>query len=96
MLTGLSPMVALADPIEGWRDGYGHMMWGGGYGLFGGFMMLVFWGVVIALIVVAVRWFSENRGGTGRRDAMDTLRDRFAAGEIDEEEFKRRKRALES
>lgn len=71
------------------------MMWGGGYGMFGGLMMLVFWGVIIALIVLAVRWFSDGGGRTGRRDAMDTLRERFAAGEIDEEEFNRRKRVLE-
>lgn len=88
------PLSALADPGEGWRDGFGHMMWGG-YGIFGGLMMLVFWGVVIALIVFAVRWLSDGRAGPGRRDAMDTLRERFAAGEIDEEEFNRRKRVLE-
>ena len=41
------------------------------------------------------RGFSGNRGGTSRRDALETLRERFAAGEIDEEEYNRRKRVLE-
>ena len=73
------------------------MMWGGGYGIFGGLlMMILFWGIVIALIVFAVRWFSDNRGaGRTRRDAIDILRERFASGEIDEEEFDRRRKALE-
>ncbi len=72
------------------------MMWGGGYGMFGGLMMILFWGIVIALIVFAVKWFSDNQGPGGkRRDALDILRERFAAGEIDEEEFDRRRKALE-
>lgn len=73
------------------------MMWGGGYGMLGGMvMMLVFWGVVIALIIFAVKWLSDGRGpGDRRRDALDILRERFAAGEIDEEEFDRRRKALE-
>lgn len=71
------------------------MMWGGGYGIFGGLMMLIFWGIVIALIVLAVRWFSESGTRTSHRDAMETLRERFAAGDIDEEEYQRRKRVLE-
>lgn len=72
------------------------MMWGGGYGMFGGLMMILFWGIVIALIVFAVKWFSDNRGsGSNRRDALDILRERFASGEIDEEEFDRRRKALE-
>lgn len=86
---------AVGDP--GYAGGYNHMMWGGGFG--GGLTMLVFWAAVIALIVFGVRWMSDggHRPGGGRRsDAIDVLRDRFARGEIDEEEFKRRKAALEA
>lgn len=89
------PAVAMADPGNGWGDGYGHMMGGFGFGMFGGLMMLVFWGVIIALVVLAVRWVSANQGGGARDEAMALLRRRFAAGEIDEDEFNRRKRALE-
>ena len=46
---------ALADPADSWGDGFGHMMWGGGFGMAGGLMMLLFWGAIIALIVFAVR-----------------------------------------
>lgn len=88
---------AQADSRGDWQGGYGQMFWGGGYGMFGGLMMLVFWGVVIALIVLAVRWFSQDRNDTGpKADAMDILRERFARGEIDEEEFERRRKTLES
>ena len=73
------------------------MMWDGGYGMFGGLMMILFWGVVIALIVFAVKWFNDSQGGgnRGKRDALEILRERFASGEIDEEEFDRRRKALE-
>lgn len=47
--------VVLADTVADRGPEYGHMNWGGGYGMFGGLMMLVFWGVFIALIVMAVR-----------------------------------------
>ncbi|GGD28873.1 SHOCT domain-containing protein [Sinisalibacter lacisalsi] len=72
------------------------MMWGGGFGMFGGLMMILFWGLVIALIAFGVKWLSDNRGASNsRRDALDILRERFASGEIDEDEFERRRKALE-
>lgn len=92
-LAALTASTAIADPEGPWD---GHMMWGGGYGVFGGLMMLVFWGVVIALIVLAVHWLRDNRaGGTRGSDALDILRARLAKGEIDEEEFRRRKAVLD-
>lgn len=64
--------------------------------MFGGLMMILFWGVVIALIVVLVKWLSDNRSsGSNTRDALDILRERFASGDIDEEEFERRRKMLE-
>jgi len=97
-ITGLAaPTLAGADPGENWQEGYGHMMWGGGHGIFGGLMMILFWGIVIALIVFAVKWFNDNQGGgnRGKRDALEILRERFASGEIDEKEFDSRRKALE-
>ena len=40
----LSAGAALADPADSWGNGFGHMMWGGGFGMAGGLMMLLFWG----------------------------------------------------
>lgn len=77
-------------------EGFGHMMWGGGFGMFGGLMMVAFWALIIGLIVFAVRGFS-NRAGTGNgQTATDVLRERYARGEIDEDEFERRLARLES
>jgi len=76
-------------------DGFGHMTWGG-HGIFGGLMMVIFWALIIGLIFLAVRGFS-NRPDTGTgQTAMDILRDRYARGEIDEDEFEQRRAKLES
>ena len=88
--------IAHADGADDWGRGFGHMTWGGGYGMFGGLMMLAFWGVIIVLIVMAVRWFAGDRpGGGASSDATDILKARFAKGELDEDEFRKRKAALE-
>lgn len=77
-------------------DGFGHMMWRGGHGMFGGFMMLIFWALIIGLIVFTVRGFSNRPDpGTGQ-SAVDVLRERYARGEIDDDEFERRLAKLES
>ena len=72
------------------------MMWGmwGAWGIGMMLRMLVFWGVVIAGIVLGIRWLA-SQGGAARRDsALDILRQRYARGEIDREEFLARKRDL--
>jgi putative membrane protein len=59
---------------------------------------LLFWGLIIAGIVAAVR----SAGRTGRRDApaghaptpQQTLADRFARGDIDEEQYARSLKVL--
>jgi putative membrane protein len=76
------------------------MMWGdGGWGwVGGGLMMLVFWGGLVALIVFVVRGNTHRSDGSDRprhRDPQEILRDRFARGEISEEEFEQRKQVLE-
>lgn len=85
-----------AVPTGEWRDSYGHMTWGGGYGMFGGLLMLVSWGIIIALIVLAVRWLANGQSGRSTQNALDVLQERFAKGEIDEEEFSQRKKVLEN
>lgn len=79
---------AYADSGIGNNWGPGHM-WESGYGMFGGLMMVLFWGIVIALIVMAVRRY---RTGTGKpdQDPAKILKERFARGEIDEDEYRKR------
>lgn len=57
-------------------------------------MMLVFWGLVIAGIVVGIRWLARQ-GWDSRPDAaLDVLRQRYARGEINKDEFEAKKRDL--
>jgi putative membrane protein len=72
------------------------MMWGDGSWGFGmGLVWLVFLGLIVAGIVLAVRgsWDREDRGPRGR-SALEILDERFARGEIDREEYEDRKRVL--
>lgn len=90
---------ATAQARERGEEYYGHMwgdghMWGGGYGIFGGLMMVLFWVILIALVVIAVRWWMEQ--GSGKRSsALEILQERLAKGEIDSKEYAERKKALE-
>lgn len=96
VVIAVSASVALADSSARLGTEYGHMGWGGGYGMLGGLMMLVFWGVVIALVVMAVRWFSSGAQTKQEpQDALEILKSRFANGELDEEQYRKRKSVLE-
>lgn len=76
--------------------------WGGmGYGMgahaVGWLFMLLFWILIIIVTVAAVRWLTgtSTRYGKSHQSAVDILRERYARGEIDREEFHQRKRDLE-
>jgi len=57
--------------------------------------MLVFWGAVIVGMVLAIRWLVSQGGAPRRTDAaVDILRQRYARGEINKEEFDAKKRDL--
>ncbi len=71
--------------------------WGGGWGLFGIFHMLLWWVLLVLVIVVLVRWLAgggSRRYGDSSDRAIDILRERYARGEISKEEFDARKRDL--
>lgn len=88
--------IAHADGAEDWSQGFGHMSWSRAHGMFGGFMMLVFWGAIIFILVMLVRRFAGGRtGGDVSEDPMDILKSRFAKGELDQSEFLKRKATLE-
>lgn len=71
-------------------DGWGHMgAWGGGWMILWGLLWLVLLVVVVAALV---RWLTQESGRGD--DAMDTLRERYARGDIDHEEFDRRRSQL--
>jgi putative membrane protein len=71
--------------------------WGGW--IAGALMMLLFWGGLVALVVFLVRGYGprSSHGEEKRRgqEARDILAERFARGEISEDEFEQRRRVLE-
>jgi putative membrane protein len=88
--------------MMGWESG-----WHWGWMYFGGLMMLLFWGGLFALVVLALRGFmggnSSGRNGSGdgqRRDSAQTpleiLQIRYAKGEINREEFERIRHELQA
>jgi putative membrane protein len=61
--------------------------------------MLLFWVLIIAGIVLAVKWLVEQGrwGGapaSGGESAVDILKKRYARGEIGKEEFEAKKKDL--
>ncbi len=69
--------------------------WGGNYGM--GFMIF-FWIVILGIIGLLI-WFliRKSSGSTHKSDdetALQILEKRYARGEIDEEEFRRKKKEL--
>lgn len=76
-------------------------MWGGDFGWHYGLMGfggLLFWGLVIAAIVFALRGqrcCHHRYDQPGEKTALDILKARYARGEIDDDEFRRRRKELE-
>jgi len=93
MLSGLGRVAAQAQE-RAYEWGWGmHPMWGA-WGIAMMVMMLLFWGVVIVGIVLGIRWLTGQGRESQRDGAMDVLRQRYARGEINREEFESKKRDL--
>jgi len=80
--------------------GYDHANWGATEWLAMSLMMLLFRGLLIGLVVWAVRNLRtegesvQPRDGSGRADEI--LAERYASGDMDEAEFRRRRGLLHS
>jgi putative membrane protein len=72
-----------------WMNGGFHWGWM----LFGGLMMLLFWGGLIAIAVLIIRSFAGGGSGTtssetpGQKTPLQILEERYAKGEITKKEF---------
>lgn len=85
-------MFATLATVQGWCPWCGdHMGWGG-------WTMMIGWTLILLVLIAAVwamadgRWPGGNRAGWwGSEDrAESVLRERYASGEIDEEEYRRK------
>ena len=101
----LASTVWAQAPADADRYAYGpHMMWWGGgwYAMiFGPLFMILFLAVLIVVAVILVRGLGGPWSGPVSphhplvsRTPLDILRERFARGEIDKEEFEERRRVL--
>lgn len=57
-------------------------------------LMLAFWGVVIAGVVLSIRWLRSQGGRPESDPALEILRQRYVRGDISKEEFDAKKRDL--
>lgn len=85
-----------------WGYGYGNNM---GMEVIGGVLMIVFWALVIALVVMFIRRVAFGRGGWhcrhmhcmsgDEKSPIDILKERYAKGEIKKEDFEQMKKDLQ-
>lgn len=76
-----------------WSEGAGWWM------ISGGIFMLLFWGTVVALVVWGINKLRERGGSsigfTEKHIALDIAKERYAKGEISQEEFEQIKKNLQ-
>lgn len=74
-----------------WNE-LGHGWWWGA----GILHMVLYWGVIIAAVVLLVKWLASNGSGStdGAETPLEILKKRYARGEIGKEEFEQRKRDI--
>jgi putative membrane protein len=84
----------------GYNMGSG-MMGDWGMGWFGGIFMILFWVLIIVGLVFLIKWLVQSTKGhsnSGRLDsssrALDILKERYARGEINKQEFEEKKKDL--
>ena len=101
----METLLMLSSMLTQWQPGYPgyqgpwgwhHNMMGGGWGIFMFIFMLIFVGLVIAGIVVLVRYLSANTRSKPSEGALEILKRRYARGEIQKAEFEEKRKDLES
>ena len=85
-----NPFLTAQAPYDrGWGM---HPMWGWGVGMM--FVMCIFWAFVIVALVFGIRWFMAQGPRTRSDSALEILRQRYARGEIEKDEFDAKRKAL--
>ena len=68
-----------------------HGWWGWGHGI----VMVLFWIVLVFVVLALMRSLPRRSGDGSARSPMDILKERYARGEIDKDEFEQKKRDLQ-
>jgi putative membrane protein len=62
---------------------------------FGGIFMILFWALIALGIVALVKWlFSASSAGGSGKSALEILKERYAKGEINREQYEQMRRDL--
>ena len=71
-----------------------HPMWWWGWGIGMMAMMFLFWALVIVGLIVGIRWLLHKGKEENSDPAIEILRQRYARGEINKDEFEAKKKDL--
>lgn len=90
---GWSSSLGINNQLNNSMMNFGYAPFGG----FGWFFMILWWVLIIAGIVVFVRWIAGQSNGTlgSKKSALDILKERYVKGEIDKKEFEEKKKDIE-
>jgi putative membrane protein len=92
----LTPAAAWAQPPYGPEWGTHPMWWmWAAWGIGMMLVMLLLWGAVIVGLVVGIRWLLRQGRGQRSDSALEILRQRYARGEINKDDFEKMKKDLQ-
>jgi putative membrane protein len=84
-----SRFAEFGNGLCGFGPSFGHAPW-----FLGWLFPIIFWGIIIYLVFSIFKHFFSGNSSNRNDSALETLRNRFAAGEIDEQEYTTKKMTL--
>ncbi|EKE14888.1 MAG: hypothetical protein ACD_12C00254G0001, partial [uncultured bacterium] len=93
---------SMMSMMSGWNNSIGkggantmmgNLGWGTGFSFLGWLFMILFWGLIILGIIALIRSLAKS-GQIKEKTPLDILKDRYAKGEIDQNEYETKKKEL--